>query len=436
MGRRRGPGSDQRVSAMPVFGLIDGNSFYCSCETAFDPALRGQAVVVLSNNDGCAIARSAGAKALGIKMGDPWHLVRSKRELRGVHWYSSNYALYADLSRRVFQVLTDRVPRVEPYSIDEMFLDLTALPGNLFDRCRQLRADVLRIAKIPTCLGWGPTKTIAKLANSIAKDEPALSGLCDLTDPAIRAGYYTRLPASEVWGIGGRTAEKLERAGVTTIADFVAMDAKAVRDLLTVVGARIQAELLGVSCLPLSLVAPTRKGIAVTRSFGHPVTTWQELREAVAAYAARAGEKLRSEGLQACHMAVFLQTNPHKPDETWHSGQRAGRIEPTSDSMTLIREALRMLRPLWRGGHRYFKAGVVLSDLVLAQDQPVMLFAVTDPVKSAKIMTALDAVNARYGRGALRPLATGIERKWSTRHDRLSPRYTTCLGEMLVATAW
>ena len=239
-----------------------------------------------------------------------------------------------------------------------------------------------------------------------------------------------------MWGIGGRTVDKLQRAGVVTIADFVAMDARMVRDLLTVVGARVQAELRGVSCLPLALAAATRKGVAVTRSFGHPVTTWQEMREAVAAYASRAGEKLRAEGLQACHMAVFLQTNPHRPDEAWHSGQRAGRIEPTSDSLALIDEALRMLRPLWRPGLRYFKAGVVLNDLVPERMQPRMLFATRDPAQSAKVMAALDTVNARYGRGTLRPLATGIARPWSTRHDRLSQRYTTRVEELLVATAW
>ena len=421
---------------MRVYGLIDGNSFYCSCETAFDPALIGLPVVVLSNNDGCAIARSSAAKKLGVKMGDPFHLVRHKRETQRVLWYSSNFALYGDVSRRVYQIIAERVPRAEPYSIDETFVDLGGLPGNLHERCRQLRADVLRIAKMPTCIGWGPTKTVAKLGNSLAKSEPDLQGLCDLTDPEVRAGYYARLPVAEVWGIGGRTVDKLQRAGVVTVADFVAMDARMVRDLLTVVGARVQAELRGVSCIPLALAPATRKGIAVTRSFGIPVTTWQDMREAVAAYASRAGEKLRAEGLQACHMAVFLQTNPHRPDEAWHSGQRAGRIEPTSDSLALIAEALRMLRPLWVPGLRYFKAGVVLNDLVPERQQPCMLFATRDPVKSAKVMQALDAVNARYGRGTLRPLATGIARPWATRQDRLSQRYTTRIEEILVATAW
>jgi DNA polymerase V len=419
-----------------IFGLIDGNSFYCSCERAFQPRLRRLPVVVLSNNDGCAIARTAEAKALGVKMGDPWHLVRGKRELAGVEWLSSNYALYGDMSRRMFQVLAERVPRVEPYSIDEMFLDLAGLPGDLTDRCRSLRDDVRRLAKIPTCIGWGPSKTIAKLANMIAKNNPSMDGVCDLTLTRTRAVHYAELPASEVWGIGAKTAEKLGRAGIQTIAEFVAMDTQATRELLTVVGARIQQELRGVSCLPLNEWAATRKGVASTRSFGRPITQWPEMREAVAAYASRAAEKLRAEGLQACHMAVFLQTNPHAPDEPWHSGQRAARIEPTNDSRDLIREAVRMLQPLWRDGYRYAKAGVMLDDLVPQARQPAMMFPTRDPVRSKKVMAAMDAVNARYGRGTLRPLATGIARSWGTRSSRLSPRYTTHAGEMLEATAW
>lgn len=418
-----------------IFGLIDGNSFYCSCERAFQPRLRNLPVVVLSNNDGCAIARTTEAKRLGVKMGDPWHMARRKQELATVEWLSSNYALYGDMSRRMFQVLADRVPRVEPYSIDEMFLDLAGLPGHLSDRCRTLRDDVRRLAKIPTCIGWGPSKTIAKLANSLAKSNPAMEGVCDLTSADRRAEHYAVIPVGEVWGIGGKTALKLEQAGILTIADFVAMDTAAIRDTLTVVGARIQQELRGISCLPLTEWAPTRKGIACTRAFGRPVTTWPEMREAVAAYASRAAEKLRGEGLQAGYLGVFLQTNPHAPDEPWHSDQRAGRIEPTNDTRDLIREAVRMLKPLWRDGHRYFKAGVMLNDLVPNLLQPSM-FASRSPAQSKRVMAAMDAVNARYGRGMLRPLATGIERTWATRASLLSPRYTTHAAEMMVATAW
>ena len=314
LGRRRSPRPHRSLTAR-IYGLIDGNSFYCSVEAAFDPKLKGKPVIVLSNNDGCAIARSKGAKALGIKMGDPWHLVRDRPELRDVHWMSSNFALYGDISRRVFQVLAERVPRAEPYSIDETFLDLAGLPGDLHERCRQLRADVLRITKVPTCIGGGPTKTIAKLGNAIAKDTPELEGLCDLTEPSVRAGYYAGLPAAEVWGIGGRTVEKLQRAGIITIADFVAMPPKQVRELLTVVGARIQSELRGVSCLSLTLAAATRKGIAVTRSFGHAITNWGRCaRPSLPMRRAPA----RSYGRRACRPA------------TWQSSCRPTRTSPTN----------------------------------------------------------------------------------------------------------
>ncbi len=194
---------------MPAtFGLIDGNAFYCSCEAAFSPRLRGRAVVVLSNNDGCAIARNGPAKAAGAKMGDPFHLARNRPEVRAarVEWFSSNYALYGDMSRRMYQVLAERVPRVEPYSIDEMFLDMD-VPGDALALAGELRAAVLRVAKMPTCIGLGPTKTIAKLANALAKDDPGLGGVCDLRDEAARMRRYERLPVSEVWGIGGRTTD-------------------------------------------------------------------------------------------------------------------------------------------------------------------------------------------------------------------------------------
>lgn len=417
-----------------TFGLIDGNSFYCSCERAFQPRLRRLPVVVLSNNDGCAIARTPEAKAIGVKMGDVYHLIRSKPEMASVEWLSSNYALYGDMSRRMFQVLAERVPRVEPYSIDEMFLDLDGIP-DVESVCRSLRDDVRRLAKIPTCVGWGPTKTIAKLANRLAKNNPNMGGVCDLTSAEVRAAHYSSIPIGDIWGIGGKTAAKLERAGVLTVSDFIAMDPQEVRERLTVVGGRIREELRGISCLPLSEWAPTRKGIASSKSFGRPITEWHEMREAVAAYASRAAEKLRCEGLVAGHLAVFLQTNPHNGDP-WHSGQRSAQIEPTNDSRDLIREAVRLLRPLWRDGFRYAKGGVMLDDLSSQARQPISLFPTRDPTLSKKAMAAMDVVNARYGRGTIRPLATGITRPWGSRASRISPRYTTSPHEILEATAW
>lgn len=418
-----------------TFGLIDGNAFYCSCERAFSPRLRGRAVVVLSNNDGCAVARTAEAKAAGIRMGDPWHLARKRPEVHAarVEWLSSNYALYGDMSRRMYEVLAARVPRVEPYSIDEMFLDLDT-PRDAGDLACDLRHAVRRIAKIPTCVGLGPTKTIAKLANAVAKGDPALDGVCDLRCERDRARLYERTPVDAVWGIGGRTADKLKALGVTTVARFAAMPPREVRSLLTVVGARVQMELQGVSCLALSEAAPTRKGLAVTRCFGRPVTRWAEMREACAHHASRAGEKLRAAGLVAGRLGVFLHTDPHGTGP-WYSAQHAGRIEPTADARALIAEAVRMLAPLWRDGLSYMKVGITLDDLWDAATQPRTLFPTHDPRQSAALMRAMDQVNARYGRGTLRPLATGIERPWGTRAGRLTPRYTTHPGEIMQARA-
>ena len=225
-----------------MFGLIDGNSFYCSCERAFAPELRGVPLVVLSNNDGCVIARTNEAKDLGLKMGDPWHLVSKKPSIAGVvEWRSSNYALYGDMSRRVYELLLERAPRVEPYSIDEMFLDLSGLAGNLVERCASIRADVRRIAKIPTCVGIGPTKTIAKLANKVAKMDRAGPGVVDLSTPELRAAVYPSLDLGEVWGMGRASVTKLAGLGVATVAEFVAMPPDQVRGLLTVTGLRTHA---------------------------------------------------------------------------------------------------------------------------------------------------------------------------------------------------
>ena len=242
------------------------------------------------------------------------------------------------------------------------------------------------------------------------------------------------LPVADVWGIGNRAAAKLVAAGIETIADFVSHDPQAVRDILTVTGARVHAELRGISCLPLSLMAPTRQGIAVTRTFGSLIEKWQGLREALTSYTARAAEKLRAEGLEAGQIAVFAHTNPHNGDP-WYSAQRAAEIEPTADTGALIGEAVRLLRAVWRPGFRYFKAGVMLNDLTPAGQQP-MLFATRDKVKSAAAMAAMDAINARFGRETMRMASTGTARPWRARQQQLSPRYTTRADEILIGRAF
>lgn len=412
-----------------MFGLVDGNNFYVSCERAFDPTLIGKPVIVLSNNDGCAIARSAEAKALGIKMGEVWHLSKRKPEYRRVIAKSSNYALYGDMSRRVFEVLSESFARVEPYSIDEMFVDLTEFARA--DYCRRVRDRIRRVTKIPTCVGIGPTKTLAKLANKHAK---TASGVSDFSDLDVRREAFATMPINEIWGIGGASEAKLNNLGIFTVKQFAALPSASVRKVMTVTGQRTHAELNGVSCLPLTLVPSQRQTVAVTRMFGRLVETWEDMREALAAHASRAAEKCRNHGLVANAMVVFFHTHPHNGDP-WYHGQRSFEIETTSDSFALIRQAVQAGRSMWRPNTRYAKAGVILLDLQSATDTPRDLVPTADPIRSEKLMAALDAVNKRFGSGTLRPGGIRQVTPWSTRAANRSPRYTTRLSDLMEVQA-
>ena len=414
---------------MAVYGLCDANNFYCSCERVFDPRLRNVPVVVLSNNDGCCIARSQEAKDLGIKMGDPWFKIERWATEQGVRPFSSNYVLYGDMSRRLYQVLERYAPRIEPYSIDEMFLDLDGVAGTLVEYCRNVRSAVSRETKIPTCIGIGETKTKAKLANFLAKKRPEFGGVCDLRAADACRQLYPTIPLDEVWGIGRASAAKLKALGMETVADLAAYNVNRSRNILTVTGARVIMELQGTSCLPLAMIAPQRKGLAVTRTFGEAVTTWDALAEAVATYASRAGEKLREHGLLACAMTVFIQTNRFVPGEFYGNAATFG-IEPTQDTFALLRDALRGVRSIFRDGYRYWKAGVMLNDLIDAETAPQQMFPLRDPIRSARLMQAIDSINGRYGRGMLRPAVSGVERRWVAKANHLSRRYTTKLDEL------
>ena len=417
-----------------MLGLIDANNFYCSCERAFDPRLRGKPLVVLSNNDGCVISRSNEAKDLGLKMAEPWHLVKDRPALRDVTWMSSNYALYGDMSRRVYQVLCGRVASVEPYSIDEMFLDLSGV-REPEDLAKRLRQDVLRATKIPTCVGIGPTKTIAKLANAISKMDRAGSGVCDLSSPDRRAAAYQSVTIDKVWGLGPSSVKKLARENVNTVADFVALPDDQVRQMLTVVGLRTQWELRGISCQTTLPFVSARKSLAVTRSFGLPVEDWAEMEQAVASYATRAAEKLRRHGLAASAMQVFLHTNKFKPNEPFYANHGTIELEASADTFQLAGCAVRTAKRLWRDGYRYAKAGVVLLDLAPQAMAPLQLLPGLDQEKSSALMKALDRVNQRHGRGTLRPAFIAERPAWGMRRQKLSPAFTTSFEEILRVSA-
>ena len=430
-----------RIGGGRAIALIDGNSFYCSCERVFDPKLARVPVIVLSNNDGCAIARTAEAKALGIKMGAPYFMIREMCRAQGVRVFSSNYTLYGDMSARINAIYCDATPEVEGYSIDESFLDLTAFTRR--DRvalARDIRATVRAWTGIPTCVGFGPTKT---LANHIAKSVPELDGVCDLTDPAAYEHWLCRIHVGELWGVGRASLAKLEALGIDTVADLRDIDPRPVRKALTVVGERMIYELRGVSCLGLDLVPARRKGCAVTRSFSGRVTERAELEQAVAAHATRLGEKLRREGLGTDQVTVFYHTSEHDRGKPMRSVSTVVTLpEATNDTLALIPAALHGVARTWREQPdppwRYSKAGIVTTDLVPLAGSQRALIGQLDRERSASLMGALDACNARWGRGAVVPARAGLERQrrgWATKFEMRTPRYTTRVDELPTASA-
>lgn len=416
---------------MTAIGLIDCNNYYVSCERAFDASLVGVPVVVASNNDGCAIARSHEAKALGVKMGDPIHLIRDRLDKHGVVVRSSNYTLYGDMQRRVLAAVDEFASEVEIYSIDESFLDLTHFSDrDLIAHANGMRDQVKRWTTIPTCVGIGPTKTLAKLANAAAKKNPLFDGVADLRDPVIRTFVLDRFPVGDVWGVGRATAAKLAKQGVATAGQLRDMQLKHARGLGTVVLERLVAELQGVAASAVEVVEPQRKGMAVTRSFGTPVTDRETLMGAVTQYVMRAGEKLRDHGLVAGQITVFFHTNPHKRDQRQHHGSRRINLHPmTADSLQLLSAARRGVEAVWRDGFAYTKAGVMLDDLLAAEMRPRTLFE-GDAERRERLMSALDNVNGRFGRFTAAPATQGFKRQWRTRSDMKSPAWTTSIAEV------
>lgn len=424
------------ASAAPI-ALIDCNNFYVSCERVFDPALHGIPVIVLSNNDGCAVARSDEAKALGIKMGAPVFKMRDLMERHGVKALPSNYTLYGDMSRRVVEVLHAYSPRLDVYSIDETFVDLAGFGDRMEVHAARMRAAVRIETGIPTCVGIGPTKTLSKLANYAAKKNPIFSGVCNLMNADVRDFVMRRIPIGEIWGVGAATEAKLAAQGIKTAAELRDMPLALGRKIGTVVLERLVAELRGIPCVDFEDVPPQRKGMAVTRSAGTPMTSFDVLAQAITAHATRAAEKLRQHGLVAGTLTVFYHTNPHKPDRPQHSASRSIRLRPMSNhTFDLVDAAVSAARRGWKGdpagnGHAYTKAGIILDDLLAEADRPAMLFAPDQP-RDARLTTALDAINDRFGKKTMVLAQEGYSRSWATKSDHRSPRYTTRIYELPV----
>ena len=416
----------------PVFALIDGNSFYCSCERVFAPQLANRPVIVLSNNDGCAVARTAEAKALGIGMGEPYFKIKQLCKEHDVAVFSSNYTLYGDMSRRMNEIYQQFSPQVEVYSIDESFLDFTGMADGQFAAYAQrLRQTVLQWSGVPTCVGIGATKTLAKLANHTAKKNPELAGVCDFTQAEIRERYLPPTPVGDLWGVGAASARKLESIGVHTVGDLRELNPKHARQLMTIVGERIVHELNGTSCLPLDTLPPERKGIAVTRSFGRPVTTLAEMQQAVVAYATRAGEKLRKHKVAAVQGLVFMHTSRFRKGDAPRSVSQALEFAGSDQRHLGTRQRGRARRSrAWRDGYRYAKAGIILTELIPETSVQRSLLAEIEREKRRRLMDVLDGVNARYGRQTLQLAGAGTLKGWQTKADRKSGAFTTNWQEL------
>lgn len=424
----------------PQFALVDVNNFYVSCERVFKPRLDATPMVVLSNNDGCAVARSNEVKALGVKMGTPWFKMKDIAREHGILAFSSNYALYGDMSNRVVQILRDFAPETEVYSIDESFLRIETvahLYGGVVSMGQQMRGRIRQWTGLPVCVGVGPTKTLAKLANHLAKKNSQFEGVCDLHSipRPDRLAWMNGIDVGEVWGVGPRIAKRLNALGIHTVLDLRNTSPKEIRTHFGVVLERTCNELRGISCLALEDIAAPKKQIMSSRSFGLPVTKLEELRESVATYLARGAEKLRKQKSVCAAVYVFIQTNRFKDEKQYSAGITVPLNDATDDTSTMTAAALAGLKTIYRSGYNYKKAGVMLTLLSDKQTRQLTIFEDAQATqRSARLMSAMDVINRDYGRGTVTLGASGIAQRWAMRSERRSPRYTTQWDELPIVT--
>lgn len=418
-----------------MFALCDVNSFYASCETVFRPDLQGRPVVVLSNNDGCVIARSAEAKPF-VKMGEPYFKQKDMFRRHDIIAFSSNYELYADMSNRVMTTLEELSPRCEIYSIDEAFCDLTGVRNcrDLTDFGREIRETVLRRTHLTVGVGIAQTKTLAKLANHAAKQwQRQTGGVVDLSNLGRQRKLMAILPVDEVWGVGRRISKKLESMGIDTVLKLADTDIRFIRKHFNVVLERTVRELRGEPCLGLEEFAPVKQEIVCSRSFGGRITEYHEMRQAICSYASRSAEKLRGEHQYCRFISAFVKTSPFALNEPYYGNSASVKLlTPTQDSRDIIAAATKCLDAIWRDGHRYQKAGVMLGDFYSQGVAQLNLFDDNAPRQnSEKLMEVLDHLNAKDGRGTLYFAGQGIQTVWQMKREMLSPRYTTRYSDLL-----
>jgi len=416
---------------MKVFALVDCNNFYASCERVFDPSLKNRPIVVLSNNDGCIVARSNEARALGIPMGVPFFESKAVIKKYNVAVFSSNYQLYGDMSQRVMDSLRRFAPDMEVYSIDEAFLRLDHLqPRNLTDYCTTMRAKVMQWTGIPVSIGIGPSKVLAKVANQVAKKQTD-DGVFDIRSQQAQDEILKTLDVEKLWGIAGRWAERLGRIGIEKASELRDASPTIIRKQLSVVGERILRELKGQSCIDLEDIQP-RKNIMSSKSFGTLLTQKEPLEEALANYAARACEKLRQQNSRAQAVYVFVQTNGFREmDKQYNNALTWSLTVPTSDTRLIIEAAKFCLSRIYKQGYRYKKTGIMLLDLIPATLEQKHLFVDFDHRPGDHLMALVDRINKDHGPDTLFFGAQGVAREWKMRCGSRSPRYTTQWDELL-----
>lgn len=415
-----------------MFGLCDCNNFYASCERVFNPSLVGRPVVVLSNNDGCVIARSNEAKKLGIKMGDPYFQLRDLIRCNDVAVFSSNFVLYGDMSSRVMSLLRRFVPATEVYSIDESFLDFTGMNETKLNEVgHEIARTVKRHTGIPVSIGIAPTKTLAKIASKLCKQYPKLDGCCFMHRPADIEKVLRRFPIGDVWGVGRRYEKMLTSMGVLTAWDFTQLPPEWVRKRMSVVGLRMWKELRGEPCIGFEQMPVAKKQIATTRSFDHDITDFEQVHQRIAQYAASCAEKLRAQHRVCGEMVVFILTNVHKEGLPQHYESRIVKLSvPTDSTLELTKQAVAMLRQLFRKGYAYKRAGVILSDIRSKTGTQRDMFDATDRDKHDRLMKAVDGLNAEMGRHkVVTAAASGDFFKMNREH--LSNKFTTDWGQII-----
>jgi DNA polymerase V len=417
-----------------AIALIDVNNFYVSCERVFNPRLEGKPVVVYSNNDGCSIARSNEAKALGIKMGDPAFKIRDIVRRHKIITLSSNYTLYADMSNRVMEILADFSPNQEVYSIDECFLDLTGMPGSHLAIGSAMRTRIRKWTGLPVCVGIGPSKTLAKLANHLAKKGIIPGGVCDLNHYSKEEidRFLAGIEIGEVWGIGRRLVPRLNDLGIHSVLELKRADPEYLRQQFSVMMEKTVRELNGVVCIDLEEVAPPKKQIVSSRSFGHLVTEEEDILESISSHVTRAAEKLRGQDSFAGILTVFMHTNRFNDDPKYSAAKSVPLPAPTNDTLQLANIGVWAAKKIFKPGFRYQKAGVMLSEIMPAGGQQTDLFGFKPlDEKSASLMEAMDAINRKIGKGALQVGSTGKDHSWAMKRGNLSPEYTTSLDGIL-----